>query len=63
MKTRKVKDLMVPLEEYATVSDDASLHAADRPNGTRASGDQRRCRNSAAARSTQRSVFTSAGTE
>jgi len=28
MKTRKVKDLMVPLEEYATVSDDASLHAA-----------------------------------
>ena len=28
MKTRKVKDLMVPLEEYATVGEDASLHAA-----------------------------------
>lgn len=28
MKTRKVKDLMVPLAEYATVSEDDSLHAA-----------------------------------
>jgi len=28
MKTRKVKDLMVPLEEYATVNEDASLYAA-----------------------------------
>ncbi len=28
MKTMKVKDLMVPLEEYATVSEDASLYAA-----------------------------------
>jgi CBS domain-containing protein len=28
MTTRKVKDLMVPLMEYATVSDDASLYAA-----------------------------------
>ena len=27
MKTRKVKDLMVPLEEYATVGEEASLHA------------------------------------
>lgn len=28
MKTRKVKDLMVPLAEYATVNEEASLHAA-----------------------------------
>jgi CBS domain-containing protein len=28
MKTRKVKDLMVPLAEYATVDEEASLHAA-----------------------------------
>jgi CBS domain-containing protein len=28
MKTRKVKDLMVRLEEYATVGEDASLHEA-----------------------------------
>ena len=28
MKTRKVKDLMVPLVEYATVNEEASLHAA-----------------------------------
>jgi CBS-domain-containing membrane protein len=28
MKTRKVKDLMVPLAEYATVNVEASLHAA-----------------------------------
>ena len=28
MKTRKVKDLMVPLAEYATVSEDANLYAA-----------------------------------
>jgi CBS domain-containing protein len=28
MKTRKVKDLMVPLAEYATVNEDASLYAA-----------------------------------
>lgn len=28
MKTRLVKDLMVPLAEYATVNEDASLHAA-----------------------------------
>jgi CBS domain-containing protein len=28
MKTRKVNDLMVPLAEYATVSEDASLYAA-----------------------------------
>jgi CBS domain-containing protein len=28
MKTRKVKDLMVPLAEYATVSEEASLYAA-----------------------------------
>ena len=28
MKTRMVKDLMVPLEEYATVNEGASLHAA-----------------------------------
>jgi len=28
MKTRKVKDLMVPLEEYATVGEDANLYAA-----------------------------------
>ncbi|OGP64232.1 MAG: hypothetical protein A2170_10795 [Deltaproteobacteria bacterium RBG_13_53_10] len=28
MKTRKVKDLMVPLEEYATVGEDATLYAA-----------------------------------
>jgi len=28
MKSRKVKDLMVPLAEYATVNEDASLYAA-----------------------------------
>ena len=28
MKTRMVSDLMVPLQEYATVSEEASLHAA-----------------------------------
>jgi len=28
MKTRKVKDLMVPLAEYATVSEDANVYAA-----------------------------------
>ena len=28
MKTRRVKDLMVPLAEYATVSEEASLYAA-----------------------------------
>jgi CBS-domain-containing membrane protein len=28
MKTRKVKDLMVPLAGYATVNEEASLHAA-----------------------------------
>jgi CBS domain-containing protein len=28
MKTRIVKDLMVPLQEYATVNEDANLHAA-----------------------------------
>jgi CBS-domain-containing membrane protein len=28
MKTRKVKDLMVPLAEYATVNEDANLYAA-----------------------------------
>jgi CBS domain-containing protein len=28
MKSRKVKDLMVPLEEYATVSEDSSLYEA-----------------------------------
>jgi CBS domain-containing protein len=28
MKSRKVRDLMVPLDEYATVSEDSSLHEA-----------------------------------
>lgn len=28
MKTRRVKDLMIPLAEYATVSEDANLYAA-----------------------------------
>jgi len=28
MKTRMVRDLMVPLQEYATVNEEASLYAA-----------------------------------